>query len=39
MLTYKRSDHLEVIGSLDLDFVGCVHTQKPTFGYMFLLAE
>ncbi|TYK14596.1 Retrovirus-related Pol polyprotein from transposon TNT 1-94 [Cucumis melo var. makuwa] len=39
MLTYKRSDHLEVIGYSDLDFVGCVDSRKSTFGYLFLLAE
>ncbi|KAA0032876.1 Retrovirus-related Pol polyprotein from transposon TNT 1-94 [Cucumis melo var. makuwa] len=39
MLTYKRSDHLEVIGYSDSDFTGCVDTRKSTFGYLFLLAE
>ncbi|XP_050945500.1 secreted RxLR effector protein 161-like [Cucumis melo] len=39
MLTYKRSDHLEVIGYSYSDFVGCVDTRKSTFGYLFLLAE
>ena len=39
MLTYKRTDHLEVIGYLDSYFVGCVDTQKYTFGYLFLLAQ
>ncbi|KAA0039623.1 Retrovirus-related Pol polyprotein from transposon TNT 1-94 [Cucumis melo var. makuwa] len=39
MLTYKRSDHLEVIGYLDSDFAGCVDIRKSTFGYLFLLAE
>ncbi|KAA0031640.1 Retrovirus-related Pol polyprotein from transposon TNT 1-94 [Cucumis melo var. makuwa] len=39
MLTYKRSDHLEVIGYSDSDFLGCVDTRKSTFGYLFLLAE
>ncbi|KAA0061857.1 copia-like pol polyprotein [Cucumis melo var. makuwa] len=39
MLTYKRSDHLEVIGYSDSDFFGCVDTRKSTFGYLFLLAE
>ena len=38
MLTYKRSDHLEVIGYSDSDFAGCVDTRKSTFGYLFLLA-
>ena len=38
MLTYRRSDHLEVIGYSDSDYVGCVDTQKSTCGYLFLLA-
>ncbi|XP_052193739.1 secreted RxLR effector protein 161-like [Diospyros lotus] len=38
MVTYRRSDHLEVIGYSDSDFVGCVDTRKSTFGYLFLLA-
>jgi len=38
MLTYKRSDHLEVIGYIDSDFAGCVDTRKSTFGYVYLLA-
>jgi len=37
MLTYKRSDHLEVIGYIDLCFVGCMDTRKSTFGYVYLL--
>ncbi|XP_048615679.1 secreted RxLR effector protein 161-like [Brassica napus] len=37
MLTYKRSDQLEVIGYLDSDYVGCVDSRKSTFGYLFLL--
>jgi len=39
MLTYKRSDHLEVIGYTDSDFVDCIHTRKSTFGYVYLLAD
>ena len=35
MLTYRRSDHLEVIGYLDSDFSGCVDYRKSTFGYLF----
>ncbi|XP_068647519.1 secreted RxLR effector protein 161-like [Aristolochia californica] len=37
-LTYKRSDHLEVIGYSDSDFVGCLDSRKSTSGYVFLLA-
>ncbi|XP_072060230.1 secreted RxLR effector protein 161-like [Arachis hypogaea] len=39
MLTYRRSNHLEVIGYSDLDFAGCVNTRKSTFGYLYLLAR
>jgi len=38
MLTYKRSDHLEVIGYTDSDFTNCIDTRKSTFGYVYLLA-
>ena len=38
MLTYRRSDHLEVTGYSDSDFAGCVDTRKSTFGYLYLLA-
>ncbi|CAL1413096.1 unnamed protein product [Linum trigynum] len=38
MLTFRRSDHLEVIGYSDSDYAGCVDTKKSTFGYLFLLA-
>ena len=38
MLTYRRSDELEVKGYSDSDFAGCVDTRKSTFGYLFLLA-
>ena len=38
MLTYRRSNHLEVVRYSNLDFVGCVDTRKSTFGYLFLLA-
>jgi len=39
MLTYKKSDNLEVIGYSDSDFAGCVDTKKSTSGYIFTLAE
>ena len=38
MLTFRRSDHLEVIGYSDSDFAGCIDSRKSTFGYLFLLA-
>nr|ABW74556.1 copia-like pol polyprotein [Boechera divaricarpa] len=39
MLTYRRTDHLEIIGYSDSDYAGCVDSRKSTFGYLFLLAE
>jgi len=39
MLTYRRSDHLKVIGYSDSDFAGCVDTRKSTLGFVFLLAR
>ena len=39
MLTYKRTDNLEVVGYSDADFAGCVDTKKSTLGYLFTLAE
>ena len=36
MFTYRKSDHLKVIGYTD--FAGCVDTRKSTFGYVYLLA-
>jgi hypothetical protein len=38
MLTYRRSDKLEVIGYTDSDFMGCVDSLKSTSGYIFMLA-
>nr|KYP68427.1 Retrovirus-related Pol polyprotein from transposon TNT 1-94 [Cajanus cajan] len=39
MLTYRRSNHLEVIGYSDSDFAECVDSRKSTLGYVFLLAR
>ncbi|KAK8485996.1 hypothetical protein V6N11_028247 [Hibiscus sabdariffa] len=39
MLTYKRYDHLEVIGYSDSDFVGCIDSHKSTSGYIFMFAN
>jgi len=39
MLTYKRSDSLEVIGYSDADFAGYVDSTKSTSGYVFTLAN
>ena len=37
-LTYKHSDHLEVIGYSNSDFAGCIDSRKSTSGYIFILA-
>jgi Reverse transcriptase (RNA-dependent DNA polymerase) len=39
MLTYRRSDKLEVIVYTDSDFMGCVDNLKSTSGYIFMLTE
>ena len=39
MLTYKKTENLEVVGYLDTDFAGCVDTKKSTSGYVFTLAN
>ena len=38
MLTYRKSDQLEIIGYSDSDFAGCQDSRKSTSGYVFLLA-
>ncbi|XP_057981171.1 secreted RxLR effector protein 161-like [Malania oleifera] len=38
MLTYRKSDQLEVIGYSDSNSACCVDSLKSTFGYLFLLA-
>ncbi|XP_040951489.1 secreted RxLR effector protein 161-like [Gossypium hirsutum] len=38
MLTYKRSNLLEVIGYSDSDFTGCQNSRKSTSDYIYLLA-
>lgn len=39
MLTYRMSNHLEVVGYSDSDFAECVDSRKTTFSYLFLLIE
>ena len=34
MLTYKRTDNLEIIGYSDSDYAGCKDTRKFTSGYI-----
>ncbi|XXG55025.1 hypothetical protein AAC387_Pa03g2762 [Persea americana] len=38
MLTYRRSDQLEIIGFSDSDYAGCQGSMKSTSGYIYLLA-
>ena len=38
MLTYNKSDLLEIVGYSDSDFAGCPDSRKSTLGYIFLLA-
>ncbi|CAL9078779.1 unnamed protein product [Musa textilis] len=38
MLTYKRSDQLEVTGYSDADFANCLDSRKSTSGSIFMLA-
>jgi hypothetical protein len=38
MLTYRRSDNLEVFGYSGADYAGCVDSKKSTSGYIFTLA-
>jgi Reverse transcriptase (RNA-dependent DNA polymerase) len=37
MLTFRKSDNLEVIGYSDSDFFGCVDSKKSTSSYIFML--
>jgi hypothetical protein len=37
MLTYERLDSLEIVGYLDLDFVGYLNTGRSTLGYILKL--
>jgi len=38
MLTYRRSDSLEIEGYSDSDFAGDIDDRKSTSGYVFTLA-
>ncbi|XP_062100039.1 secreted RxLR effector protein 161-like [Humulus lupulus] len=38
MLTYKKSDRLEVVGYSDSDFAGCQDSRKSTSGYIYMLS-
>jgi hypothetical protein len=37
MLTYERSDSLEIVGYSDSDFADCLDTDRSTSGYVFKL--
>jgi hypothetical protein len=37
MLTYERSDSLEIVDYSDSYFVGCLDTDRSTLGYVFKL--
>ena len=39
MLTYKRTNNLEIIGYSDFDYAGCKDTRKSTSGYIFMLSN
>ncbi|XP_073051223.1 secreted RxLR effector protein 161-like [Primulina eburnea] len=38
MLTYRKSDNLEIIGYSDSDFARCEDSKRSTSGYIYLLA-
>ena len=39
MLTYRRSDSLEIFGYSDFDFAGCQDSKQCNSGYFFMLAR
>ncbi|KAL0368210.1 UNVERIFIED_CONTAM: Retrovirus-related Pol polyprotein from transposon TNT 1-94 [Sesamum calycinum] len=39
MLTYRRTDQIEIIRYIDFDFAGCQDRMKSTSGYIYMLAE
>ena len=38
MLTYRRSNSLEIIGYSNSDFAGCQDSKRSTLGYIYMLA-
>ncbi|XP_047259099.1 secreted RxLR effector protein 161-like [Capsicum annuum] len=38
MLTYRRSDHLEIVGYSYSDFAGCLDNRSSTSSYVFMMA-
>ena len=39
MLTYQRTDTLEVVGFSDSGYAGCVDDNKSTSSYIFMMAK
>ena len=39
MLTYKRSEQLEVVNYLDSNYGGCLDSLKSISGFVFMLAN
>ena len=39
MLTYKRSEQLQVVSYSDSDYGGCLNSLKSTSGFVFMLAN
>jgi hypothetical protein len=39
MLTYERSNSLEIVGHSDSDFTDCLDTDRCTSGYVFKLTD
>ena len=39
MLTYRRTNTLEMVGFSDSNYAGCVDNKKSTSGYIFMMAE
>ena len=38
MLTYRRSNHLEIVGYSDSNFAGCLDSKRSTSSNIFMLA-
>ena len=38
MLTYKRTNNLDIMGYSDFDYAGCKDTKRSTYGYVFMLS-
>ena len=37
MLTYRRTNSLDVVGYIDASFKGCVDDEKSTIGHIFVM--